>query len=96
MWKYTRFGLWKWIFNHRFWSTLMCFRPCDLPIYLPTCLQKMILDNNFQNKIIKHGHKFDQSNASLFVSQNDHWNGAYFANKKDHLNHTKKNLQLLQ
>jgi len=70
----------------------MRFRPCDLPIYLPTCLQKIILDNNFQNKLFKHGHKFDWSNASLFVSQNDQSNGPYFANKKDHPNHTKKNL----
>jgi hypothetical protein len=74
----------------------MCFHPCDLPIYLPTCLQKKILDNNFQNKFFKHGHKFDQSNVSLFVSQNDQSNGAYFANKKDHLNHTINFLQLLQ
>jgi hypothetical protein len=89
MWKYIRFGVQKWTFNHHFLSTLVCFCPCNLPTYLPTCLQKIIFDNYFQIKLFKHGHKFDWSNGSLFVNQNDQSNGPYYANKKDHPNHTR-------
>jgi hypothetical protein len=87
MWKYIRFGLRKWTFNHHFLSTIVCFHPCDLPTYLLD-YKKLFLIIIFKKNLFKDGHKFDWSNGSLFVSQNDQSNGPYFANKKDHPNHT--------